>query len=144
MINSVLWVKLCTIFSAILDAAAVAENWIVIDRTAAKSPAADLLIEAAMSQTPSRPPILVIDALTRLQNFKGPTGSGALAEATKANIEKLEAIKAGLRPWQVERPLRSSMRRRHVRCARGCGVGAGRAKGEHLSYLSVPTTLYPA
>ena len=48
--NDVLFHKLKTIFASVLDAAAVAENWIVIDRTNAKSPAAELLIEAAMGQ----------------------------------------------------------------------------------------------
>merc|ERR1719181_461568 len=41
VINSVLWVKLCTIFVAILDAACTANNWIVIDRTKSKSPSAE-------------------------------------------------------------------------------------------------------
>ena len=93
VINSVIWVKLCTIFAAILDAAAVAENWIIVDRTAAKSPAADLLIEAAMEQTFSRPTILNIDSLLRLQNFKGQDGKGALAEATQAQIDKFNLIR---------------------------------------------------
>ena len=53
----------------VLDAAEIAKNWIVIDRVNAKSPAAELLIEAAMAQTTARPTVLVVDSYTRLKNF---------------------------------------------------------------------------
>lgn len=92
--SPVLWTKLSAVFAAILDAAAVAHNWIVIDRTSAKLPASDLLIEAALMQTRSRPPILVIDSQARLKSFRGPSGKGELVEATASCCAKLKAIKA--------------------------------------------------
>ena len=49
----------------VLDAADIANNWILIDRTSAKSPAAELLIEAAMVQTASRPTILVSESASK-------------------------------------------------------------------------------
>ena len=55
VINDVIFLKLVTIFSSILDASEIANNYIVIDRTAAKSPAADVLIEAALASTTARP-----------------------------------------------------------------------------------------
>lgn len=76
VINDVIFLKLVTIFSAVLDAAAIANNWIVIDRTSAKSPAAEVLIEAALKQTTSRPTILVVDSYDRLRNFKGKRAGG--------------------------------------------------------------------
>lgn len=93
VINDVIFLKLVTIFSAVLDAASIANNWIVIDRTSAKSPAAEFLIEAAMSQTTSRPVILVIDSLDRLQNFKGEDGKGKLSSVSQECIDKLKKAK---------------------------------------------------
>ena len=58
VVNDVIFTKLVTIFAAVLDAAAInakAPNWIVLNRIIAKSPAAELLLEAAMGQTSSRP-----------------------------------------------------------------------------------------
>ena len=55
VINDVIFLKLVTIFSSILDASEIANNYIVIDRTDSKSPAADILIEAAMASTTARP-----------------------------------------------------------------------------------------
>lgn len=79
VINNVIFLKLCTIFTSIIDAAAIAKNWIVIDRVNSKSPASDLLIEAALAKTSNRPIIIVVDSLKRLQNFRGPTGTESIA-----------------------------------------------------------------
>ena len=68
-----------------LDAAEIAKNWIVVDRTSAKSPAAELLIEAAMAQTTARPTVVVVDSIRRLKSFTCPEAS--------ACIEKLNKIK---------------------------------------------------
>ena len=93
VINDVIFLKLVTIFSAVLDAAAIANNWIVIDRTSAKSPAAEVLIEAALKQTTSRPTILVVDSYDRLRNFKGERGGGGLGGSLRARLLK--------RRWQL-------------------------------------------
>jgi len=91
VINNVLFLKLVTIFASVLDSADIANNWILIDRTSSKSPAAELLIEAAMVQTASRPTILVIDSLDRLKkNFRGEGGDGEIHSTTAACIERLE------------------------------------------------------
>ena len=55
----------CASMVQVLDAADIANNWILIDRTSAKSPAAELLIEAAMVQTASRPTILVSESASK-------------------------------------------------------------------------------
>jgi len=66
IVNDVLFLKLKTVFASVLDAAQIAKNWIVIDRINAKSPAAELLFEAAMSMTSATPKVVVIDSMCRL------------------------------------------------------------------------------
>ena len=95
VINSVLWVKLGTIFAAILDASTIGNWWLIVDRIAAKSPAAEILIEAAMQQTSSRPTCVVIDSTKRLQNFRGEKGDGDLYPGPQSVLDKLELIKGG-------------------------------------------------
>ena len=51
VINSLLYQKLVTVYAAILDAAKMSNNWIIVDRTAGSSPTAELLLEQAMAQT---------------------------------------------------------------------------------------------
>ena len=51
VINDVIYLKLVTIFCSVLDASEIADNVIVVDRINAKSPAAELLIEAALAAT---------------------------------------------------------------------------------------------
>ena len=114
VINDVLFLKMVTIFAAVLDAAEIQKNWIMVDRINSKSPAAEartpspptpiiphpspsplpalartlvpssrlrarcaapcpqLLIEAALAATTSRPTIVVIDSFQRLKNFTRP------------------------------------------------------------------------
>jgi hypothetical protein len=60
--------------AAVLDAAALSNNWIVVDRSSnrsAKSATAELLLELAMEQTDQRPTVIVIDTRERLECFKG-------------------------------------------------------------------------
>jgi len=102
VINDVIFLKLVTIFSAVLDAAEIAGNWLVVDRCSAKSPAAELLIEAAMVQTLARPVILVVDALNRLKNFKGESGDGPIDASTASCMSKLESCKKGAVPLGVD------------------------------------------
>ena len=86
VVRNVLFLKLTTVFANVLEAASIAKNWIVVDRVNAKSPAAELLIEASMSQTTARPTILVVDAISRLKKFTCPEA--------KECIETLKSVKA--------------------------------------------------
>jgi len=97
VINDVLFLKLKTIFASVLDAAEIANNWIVIDRVNSKSPAAELLIEAAMAQTTSKPKVVVIDSLSRLKNFTCPQ-----ARACERDLAK---IKKGGAPFGTDSPI---------------------------------------
>ena len=72
MINQLIFQRMITTMAAVLDAAALSNNWILIDRTtnrSAKSATAELLLELAMEQTDQRPTVLVIDTLERLQQY---------------------------------------------------------------------------
>lgn len=98
VVNDVILTKLKTIFASVLDASAInpkSPNWLIIDRLNAKSPAAELLIEVAQTQTTSRPTIIVIDALDRLENFTGEDGSQPLAKATRACLDAIEDVRKG-------------------------------------------------
>lgn len=94
-INEVLFLRLVTIFSSILDSAVIMDNWILIDRTGSKSPAADVLVEAAMMSTTARPQIVVIDSLQRLQQFRGERRDAPLQAKTAECIRTFLAIKNG-------------------------------------------------
>jgi len=107
LINNVMFGKLVTIFASVLDAAAInakCPNWLIVDRINAKSPAAELLIEAALAQTSSRPTILVIDALDRLQNFKGESGTNVVGKPTQDCINAFEKVKKGGIPLGTDDP----------------------------------------
>ena len=99
VINDVIYLKLKTIYAAVLDTAAVGGHWLLLDRIAAKSPSAELLIEAALDQTSARPTILAIDDLSRLQNFKGPNGDGPLGENTQKCLNSLTKAREGGVPF---------------------------------------------
>lgn len=76
MINTLMFQKMITTMAAVLDAAAMSNNWILIDRTtnrSAKSATAELLLELAMEQTDQRPTVLVIDTVERLEAFTSET-----------------------------------------------------------------------
>jgi hypothetical protein len=47
IVNNLLWTKLVTIFTSVIDSAALSNNWIVVDRTTSMSAAAELALEAA-------------------------------------------------------------------------------------------------
>ena len=101
LINDVLWQKLVTIFAAALDSAVMSNNWILIDRTSTKSPAAELLLEAALAQTAARPTVLVIDTLERMSLF----GS----ETTAAHLEALRLLRANAQPLGSDAPLEAEV-----------------------------------
>lgn len=86
------------IFAALLDMCDQPSggNWLVIDRTQYKAPAAELLIEMAMMKTSSRPYIMYIDYLDRYDVFRGETGEGELVEQTQHCLNTFKmAIAAG-------------------------------------------------
>lgn len=95
VINDVLFQKLVTIFASILDSSVIQENWLLVDRAGTKSPAADVLIEAAMQATESRPQTIVCDSLKRLKFFRGEIADGPLHPKTQECVAKLKQIKAG-------------------------------------------------
>uniref|UniRef100_A0A7S3JU93 Uncharacterized protein n=1 Tax=Aureoumbra lagunensis TaxID=44058 RepID=A0A7S3JU93_9STRA len=90
-IDTLLFQRLITIFSAVLDSAAMSNNWILIDRTNEQSsPTAELLLELAMQRNHSskaRPIILVIDSIDRLSRFH----SNKAKEQVK-HLQKLEKV----------------------------------------------------
>ena len=104
VINDVLFLKLVTVFCSILDASDIAEEqWLLVDRTSAKSPAADVLIEAAMMSTQSRPEVLVIDSIKRLKLFRGESGADpSLHPTTVEFVEKLKFIRSGGVPFGTD------------------------------------------
>jgi len=72
LINTLIFQKMISTMAAVLDAACLSNNWILIDRTSnrsAKSATAELLLELAMEQTDQRPTVLVIDTVERLEEF---------------------------------------------------------------------------
>jgi len=90
LVNDVLFEKLVTIFSAVLDSATLSNNWIIVDRINSKSAAAELILEAAIARTPASPTVLVIDCLQRFGIFT--------SDETKMQISHLQKIKAGGQP----------------------------------------------
>jgi len=71
VVNKLLFQKLVTVFCAILDAAAMSNNWIIVDRTRPdeSSTTAELLLELAIRQTNQRPAIVVIESIRRFSSF---------------------------------------------------------------------------
>ncbi|KAL1524658.1 hypothetical protein AB1Y20_019545 [Prymnesium parvum] len=113
MINKLMFQKLVTTMAAVLDAAALSNNWVLVDRTSnksAKSATAELLLELAMEQTEQRPTVLVIDTMERLREFN--------SKASKLTASMLARLKAKAVPVgseesqsveQVEWPYESDM-----------------------------------
>jgi hypothetical protein len=68
VINLLIFQRLMTVFSAILDAAALSNNWILVNRAAAagSSPAGEYLLEVAMQLTSQKPVVIVIDSMLRI------------------------------------------------------------------------------
>ncbi|GMI17618.1 hypothetical protein TrLO_g4439 [Triparma laevis f. longispina] len=92
VINKLLFQKLITVFCAILDAAAMSNNWIIIDRTRAieSSATAELILEFAIRQTNQRPAIIVIESLKRFREFT--------SEKTRSHLQDLNELAAKSRP----------------------------------------------
>jgi len=66
-INNLIYTKLKGVFSALLDAANLADSWVVIDRTDGQGSAtAEVLLELALERGAQRPTIVAIDSLERL------------------------------------------------------------------------------
>ena len=80
-INSLIFTKLTEVFAAMVDAATLAGNWIVVDRTdGSGSATAELLLEMALQRGTSSPTILVIDSLERLGNAAAGSRSQAIIQ----------------------------------------------------------------
>ena len=69
IMQKLLFQKLRTVFAAIVESAAMSNNWIVIDRTAGKSPTAEYLLELALAQASQQPTVVIIDSEDRLQGY---------------------------------------------------------------------------
>ena len=71
VINTLIFQRLLTVFSAILDAASLSNNWILINRASATGSSAtgELMLELAMEQTSQRPVVIVIESMNRLRRF---------------------------------------------------------------------------
>ena len=90
VIRDVIFLRLVTIFSSLLDASDISGHWIAVDRINGPSPSAELLIEAAMGSTTARPTILVVDSMQRLSLFS--------SEATEACIASINAVRKAATP----------------------------------------------
>ena len=74
IINGLVFNKMVTVFTALVDASQKTQHFIIVDRTDPRfgsSPAADLLLELALQQIDVPPTILVVDSLSRLKKHKG-------------------------------------------------------------------------
>ncbi|GMH71919.1 hypothetical protein TL16_g05779 [Triparma laevis f. inornata] len=71
VINQLIFQRLLTIFSAVLDAASLSNNWIFINRAnpAGSSATGQFMLELAMQQTSQRPIVIVIESLGRIRSF---------------------------------------------------------------------------
>lgn len=82
VVNKLLFQKLVTVFCAILDAAAMSNNWIIIDRTRPNesSATAELILEFAIRQTAQKPTIIVIDSVKRYSEYNSAASKSHLAD----------------------------------------------------------------
>lgn len=71
VINQLIFQRLLTIFSAVLDAASLSNNWIFVNRAnpAGSSATGQFMLELAMQQTSQRPIVIVIESLGRIRSF---------------------------------------------------------------------------
>ena len=85
VINQLIFQRLLTIFAAVLDAASLSNNWIIINRAnpAGSSSTAELMLELAMQQTSQRPIVIVIESLARLRRFTNEDASNQIASLEK-------------------------------------------------------------
>jgi len=81
VINQLIFQRLLTIFSAVLDAASLSNNWIIINRAnpAGSSATAEFMLELAMQQTSQRPVVIVIESLNRLRRFTNEDAENQIA-----------------------------------------------------------------
>jgi len=86
VINRMLFQKLVMVFCAILDAATLTNNWIVIDRSKGSSATAELLIEMALKQNNLSPTVLVIERRARIEQF--------LSDEAKAQVQAIHRLQS--------------------------------------------------
>jgi hypothetical protein len=84
VINQLIFQRLLTIFSAILDAASLSNNWIIINRASptGSSATAEFMLEIAMQQTSQRPTVIVIESLARLRRFTNEDAANQINSLT--------------------------------------------------------------
>ena len=97
IVQKLLFQKLRTVFAAIVEAAAMSNNWIVVDRMSCKSPTAEYLLELALSQASQRPTVVVIDSEDRLQNFLAESEKGVTSRAYEQR-RRFDELKAQASP----------------------------------------------
>ena len=88
-INNIIYTKLTEVFAALVDAATLAGNWIVVDRTdGSGSATAEILLELALSRGAVKPVIIVIDSLERLGSAKTGSNSHGLLRQLQESFAK--------------------------------------------------------
>ena len=90
VINELMLQKLTGVFAAVLDAAKLSNNWILVDRTTSSSATAELLLELAIEQTNTRPTIVVVDSVERLRAYD--------CDESAAQVAAIDALEACSRP----------------------------------------------
>ena len=98
VIQRLIFQKLRTIFAAVVEAAAMSNNWIIVDRTKSKSPTAEYLLELALAQVQQKPTVIVIDSEDRLARYKQKS------QKAQKQLEKLAALKAKSAPLGSDLP----------------------------------------
>lgn len=95
--SDVLFLKLKMSVAALLDLAQMSNHWILVDRVNHPSPAAEVLIEAALCMTVARPTILVIDSFERLDALREePSASDGRTDACQDTLRQIR--RAGVVP----------------------------------------------
>eukprot|EP00937_MAST-01D_sp_MAST-1D-sp2_P006409 g6409.t1 len=99
MVNQLLFQKLVTVYTAVLDAAAMSNNWIVFDRTksATSSATAELLVDLAMQHVSQAPVVLAIDSFERLERANSKVEhivpGGAVPDNGRGDLRQLKKLK---------------------------------------------------
>ena len=99
LINQLIFQKLITIMSSVVDACAMSNSWLLINRCASQSATAELLLELAMERTAQRPTIIVLDSFDRLQQFT--------SEASRRHAEALRGLQSQATPLGPDDPCKT-------------------------------------
>jgi hypothetical protein len=94
LINTLVFQKLITTMSSVVDACAMSNNWLVVNRLEGSSATADLMLEFALERTAARPTVLVIDSMSRLHEHT--------SQATADHVAELRGLRAQAVPLGIE------------------------------------------